>query len=66
MIKKIKYYNKLLATTKLNTIMVLVSRALIQLYNIYDEFVLVNVLREYNEIKKEMKNMVTLEIYQRF
>ena len=46
--------------------MVLVSRALIQLYNIYDEFVLVNVLREYNEIKKEMKNMVTLEIYQRF
>ena len=42
----------LLGKDKLNTIEVLISKALIDSYIIHDEFVSVNnVLREYNEIK---------------
>ena len=45
---------------KLNTIDVLFSKALIDSYIGHDEFTLVyNVLREYNEMKKEMKNSET-------
>ena len=45
---------------KLNTIDVLFSKALIDSYVGHDEFTLVyNVLREYNEMKKEMKNSET-------
>ena len=45
---------------KLNTIDVLFSKALIDSYIGHDEFTLVyNVLREHNEMKKEMKNSET-------
>ena len=44
----------LLAKTKLDTIEVLISKALIDSYINHDEFVLVNnVLRKYNEMKKK-------------
>ena len=43
--------------TKLNTINVLISKALIDSYINYDEFISVNnMLQEYNEMKKEIKN----------
>lgn len=47
----------LLAKNKLNTIKLLVSKALFILYVNHDELVLVNnVLRECNEMKEETKN----------
>ena len=47
----------LLTKTKLNSIKVLISKALIDLNINHDEFVLVNnMLREYNEMKEEIKN----------
>ena len=47
----------LLAKTKLNTIKVLISKALIDSYINCEEFALVNnVLREYYEMKEEIKN----------
>ena len=50
----------LLGKDKLNTIEVLISNALIDSYIIHDKFVSVNnVLREYNEIEKEIKNLET-------
>ena len=52
--KKKKTDNKivLLARTKLDTIQVLICKALIDLYINHDEFISVNnVLREYNEMK---------------
>ena len=58
--KKKKKHNKivLLAKSKLNSIEVLISKALIDLVIIHDEFVLINnVLKEYNEMKKEIKNL---------
>ena len=46
----------LLAKTKLNTIEVLISKALTDSFINHDEFVsLNNVLREYNEMKEEIK-----------
>ena len=53
--KKKKQDNIVLVTkTKLNTIKVLISKALIDSYINHDEFVLVNnVLRKYNEMKKK-------------
>ena len=46
----------LLGKCKLNTIEVLISKALIDSYITHDEFVSVNnLLREYNEMKKEIK-----------
>ena len=43
--------------TKLDTIEVLISKALTDWYINHDEFVLVNnVLKVYNEVKKEIKN----------
>ena len=57
--KKNKKHDKIvsLGKTKLNTIEVLISKALINTYISHDEFVLVNnVLRQYNEIKEEIKN----------
>ena len=46
-----------LAKTELNTIEVSISKALSNSYINNDKFVLVNkVLREYNEMKEEMKN----------
>ena len=47
----------LLTKTKLHTIKVLISKALVDLYIKHDKFVSVrNVLREYNELKEEIKN----------
>ena len=57
-----KKHNKivLLGKDKLSTIEVLVSKALVDSYIIYDEFGSVNnVLREYNKIKEEIKNPET-------
>ena len=57
--KKRKKHDKivLLAKTKLNTIEVLISKVLIASYINHHEFVSVNnVLREYNEVKEEIKN----------
>ena len=50
----------LLANTKLDNIEVLISKFLIDSYISRDEFISVNnVLREYNEIKEEIKNLET-------
>ena len=50
----------LLGKDKLNAIEVLISRALINSYISYDEFDSVNnVLREYYQIKEEIKNPET-------
>ena len=50
----------LLAKSKLNSIEVLVSKALIDSNISYDEFVLVNnVLKEYGDMKEEIKNLKT-------
>ena len=49
----------LLGKDKLNAIEALISNTFIDCYISHDEFVSVNdVLREYNEIKKEIKNYV--------
>ena len=60
--KKKKRHDKiaLLGKDKLNTIGVLFSKYLINSYISHDEFISVNnVLREYNEMKKEVKNPET-------
>ena len=60
--KKKKNHDKivLLGKDKLNTIEVLISKALIDSYISHDEFVSVNnVLNEYYEMKKEIKNPET-------
>ena len=50
----------LLGKSKLNSIKVLISEALIDSNISHDEFVLINnVLKEYNEIKEEIKNLKT-------
>ena len=50
----------LLGKDKLNTIEVLISKALIDSYISHDEFISVNnVLREYYEMKEEIKNLET-------
>ena len=57
-----KKHNKivLLGKDKLNTIEVPISKALIDSYISHDEFVSVNnVLKEYNEMKKEIKHPET-------
>ena len=60
--KKKKKHDKivLLGKDKLNTIEVLISKSLIDSYIGHDEFFSANnVLREYNEIKNEIKNSET-------
>ena len=48
----------MLGNDKLNAIEVLISKALIDSYISHDEFVSVyNVLREFNEMKEEIKNI---------
>ena len=50
----------MLAKPKLNSMKVLISQALIDSVISHDEFVLINnVLKEYNEIKEEIKNLKT-------
>ena len=58
--KKKKKHDKivLLAKSKLNSIEVLISKALIDSNISHDEFVLINnVLKEYDEMKEEVKNL---------
>ena len=60
--KKKKKHDKivLLAKSKLNSIEVLISKALIDSVISHDEFVLINnVLKEYNKMKEEIKNLMT-------
>ena len=48
----------MLAKSKLNSIEVLMSKALIDSVVGHDEFLLINnVLKEYNKIKEEIKNL---------
>ena len=61
-IKKKKNNDKivLLAKTKLNSIEVFISKALIDSNNSHDEFVLINnVLKQYDAMKKEIKDLKT-------
>ena len=57
--KKKKHDKKVLFVKfKLNSIEVLISRALIDSVVSHDEFVLINdVLKEYNKMKEEIKNL---------
>ena len=58
--KKKKKNDKIVlsAKSKLISIEVLISKALIDLFASHDEFVLINnLLKEYNKMKKEMKNL---------
>ena len=60
--KRKKKHDKLvlLGKYKLNTIEVLISKSLIDLYISHHEFVSINnVLREHSEIKEEMQNSAT-------
>ena len=57
--KKKKNHDKvvLLGKDKLNAVKIRISKALIDSYTIHDKFVSINnVLREYNEMKKEIKD----------
>ena len=59
----------MLAKFKLNSIEVLISKALIDSVISHDEFVLINnVLKEYNKMKEEIKNMKIKfnQVYRRF
>ena len=50
----------LLPKSKLNSIKVLISKALIDSVISHDEYALINnVLKEYNEMKEEIKNLKT-------
>ena len=50
----------MLAKSKLNSIEVLISMALIDLNISHDDFILINnVLKEYDHIKEEIKNLKT-------
>ena len=60
--KKKKKHKKLvlLAKSKLNTIEVLISKALINSDNSHDEFILINnVLKVYGDMKEEINNLKT-------
>ena len=57
----------LLAKPRLNSIEVLISKALINLYFSHNKVVLVNnALREYDSVKENIKNLKTLTDHQRF
>ena len=57
----------MLAKSKLNSIEVLVSKALIDSVFDHDEFVLKNnVLKEYNKMKKEIKKLNISWVFRRF
>ena len=61
-IKKKKKHDKivLLAKSKSNSIEVWTSKALIDSFISYNEFILIsNVPREYNEMKEEIKNVIS-------
>ena len=50
----------LLGKDKLNTIELLISKVLIELYISHDEYILVNILREFNGTKEETKKPLDL------
>ena len=51
----------LLGKDTINTIVVVISKALIDSYFSHDKFVsVINVLREYNEMKEEIKKILNL------
>ena len=53
----------LLGKTKLDTMKILISKALIDSYISHDEFASVhNLLREYNEMKEEIKTSIEYNI----
>ena len=57
----------MLAKSKLNGIEVLISTALIDSVISHGEFVLIsNVLKEYNEMKEEIKSLIDLRTYRKF
>ena len=67
--KKKKKHDKivLLAKTKLNSIEVLICKALIDSHICHDEFVFENnVLKEHDDMKQEIKNLNTSTVNQRF
>ena len=49
----------MLAKSKLSSLEVLISKALIDPNISHDEFVLINVIKEYDDMKEEIKNMKT-------
>ena len=49
----------LLEKSKLNSVEVLISNTLIDLVISHDETVLIDVLKEYNKMKEEIKNLKT-------
>ena len=58
--KQNKHKIKFLAKTKLNSIEVVISKALINSNIIHNEFVLINnVLKEYDDVKEEINNFKT-------
>ena len=56
----------LLVKIKLNAMVVLISKTLIDSFFSHNEFVSVNVLREYDNMKKAIKNLKTSTVHQRF
>ena len=57
----------MLAKSKLNGIEVLISKALIDSVISHGEFVLISkVLKEYNEMKEEIKSLIDLRTYRKF
>ena len=57
----------LLAKSKLNSIEVLTSKALMDSVISHNEFVLINnFIKECNKMKKEIKNLETYKLYRRF
>ena len=55
----------MLAKTKLNSIEVLISRALIDSCISHDEFVSINVLQENDDMKEAIKNLKNPTVHQR-
>ena len=66
--KKNKKHDKivLLAKSKINSIKVLIFKVFIDSVITHEKFVIINVLKEYNEIKEEIKKLKALLVYQRF
>ena len=56
---------EMLAKTKLNSIEVLISRALIDSCISHDEFVSINVLQEKDDMKEAIKNLKNPTVHQR-
>ena len=56
----------MLAKSKLSSLEVLISKALIDSNISHDEFVLINVIKEYDDMKEEIKDLKTQSVHQRF